>query len=109
MNDGVLEITTEGTQQNKRIAMMDVFRSKTEIIFLTCDLLGGFSTGSFSFFLLFFEVHSLFVSPVSSVFTVSFGITLSELATPAFIIKRTIWTQKTHGVTRWKEYKSDDN
>jgi hypothetical protein len=69
------------TSQVKSIAMMDVFRHKTESLFLICDFLGGFSTGSVSFF---------YVFSVLSVFFVSFGTTLLELASPASIIESTI-------------------
>jgi hypothetical protein len=69
------------TSQVRSIVMVDVFRHKTESLFLICDFLGGFSTGSVSFF---------YVFSVLSVFFVSFGTTLLELASPASIIESTI-------------------
>jgi hypothetical protein len=67
--------------QVKSIAMMDVFRHKTESLFLICDFLEGFSTGSISL---------IYVFSVLSVFSVSFGTSLLELASPALIINSTI-------------------
>lgn len=69
--------------------MMDASKGKTKSLFLTCDLLGGFSTGSFSFLLLFFDMRSFVVSSLLSGFTTSVGATsLSELASFALVVKK---------------------